>query len=364
LTPAFTLVELLVVIGVIAVLLGILLPVLSKAREAANVIKCAANLHSIGIGFSDYLANYQQTFPAAYTYQRGPQDPPNQEPLTPDAGYIHWSSFIYGKTDALKPGNAYTPPVSGANDSAYNSPVYADIDNWTMFQCPSVLDGGLPPTNTWPGNNLPGLPNDSGPNIWDFQAPRMAYTVNEALCPRNKFVLGVGNSLTGGINVRTYRFVRVSQVTHSSQVILATELNTNPLVVQGPGEISSQPVVKSHRPVHAFHGKTDPTMLDMNLIPTDFRGRSTITRISSTDIANDPDVPNTNGSTTRLDWVGRNHGSKKFDSLHHDIRTTNFLYVDGHVETKSIYETITPWQWGDNFYSLQPHTDIDNTVTK
>jgi len=59
----FTLVELLVVIGIIAVLISILLPSLNKAREAGNQVKCLANMRSISQAFISFTNDHKGLMP-------------------------------------------------------------------------------------------------------------------------------------------------------------------------------------------------------------------------------------------------------------------------------------------------------------
>jgi prepilin-type N-terminal cleavage/methylation domain-containing protein len=62
-TGAFTLIELLVVIAVIAILVGILLPALGAARQAARTTVCAGRLSQLGVGLGMYFNDYDRTLP-------------------------------------------------------------------------------------------------------------------------------------------------------------------------------------------------------------------------------------------------------------------------------------------------------------
>ncbi len=76
----FTLVELLVVIGIIALLISILLPTLKKAKESANRVKCQSNIRQIVLAMMMY-SNDQKS--KMYLYSSGPGGNDSLYPLHP-----------------------------------------------------------------------------------------------------------------------------------------------------------------------------------------------------------------------------------------------------------------------------------------
>ena len=66
---AFTLIELLVVIAIISILASMIFPSFARAREMARRTSCASNMRQLGLGFIQYIQDYDERYPRAGNYQ-------------------------------------------------------------------------------------------------------------------------------------------------------------------------------------------------------------------------------------------------------------------------------------------------------
>ena len=71
---AFTLIELLVVVALIALLMGLLVPVLGRAREKARRVACMGNIRQFIVGIQVYAGDYRESLPLGLSDAREPED--------------------------------------------------------------------------------------------------------------------------------------------------------------------------------------------------------------------------------------------------------------------------------------------------
>ena len=181
---AFTLVELLVVVGIIAVLIAILMPALAKVRKHAQELHCAANLHSIGQALTMYVAQYRY-YPGCYGFN------------TPNAFPAIWPTRL----------RAFT----GGDRSVFNCPAQDERFHWKR-------DGPGGPASYYAG---------------EVEASSFGYDVGERLIAIQGSYFTYGYNVWGAGDRRDHGLRGLGAAVAATPELLGAVRNQNPPIVAG-----------------------------------------------------------------------------------------------------------------------------------
>jgi prepilin-type N-terminal cleavage/methylation domain-containing protein/prepilin-type processing-associated H-X9-DG protein len=150
---AFTLVELLVVIGIIAILIAILLPALGRARAQAQSLQCLSNLRQLGLAMTQYVTNnrgqgvtYYQN-PAIQQWANNPGADPQMDA---DEINVFWAGCL-------------SPYLSNNSQNTGQNGAQTLPNNMGVLLCPTATDPITPADNPAGG----GIPYGSANNCWE-----------------------------------------------------------------------------------------------------------------------------------------------------------------------------------------------------
>lgn len=212
---AFTLVELLVVIGVIALLISILLPTLSRARESAREVQCASNMRQMGLALFMYADAFK-----------------GMMPLDGADGDVNTVNAAIGTRSSPAPWLVYF-------GHGWDSPAYwwnaipQYLSQKTYFEMMQDHENGIQP-----------LPKQGAPHVFVCPSTTDAIGVTAAETDDGYFVMYgmIGNDTTTRharkqficyvynsklIDVNTQPRIRISQLKPSSEVVLFMEKRMN-----------------------------------------------------------------------------------------------------------------------------------------
>ena len=219
--PGFTLVELLAVIAIVAALVGLTVPAVQSAREAARRLSCGNKLRQVGLGLQAHESTHRfvPAWRKEFSWAEYPKDPPNPNFSAVNAGRTTLGALgqllpfveegriasLFDMTRGLAdPVNLPPPFPNGRNTPACFSPV-------SLFVCPSTPSGI--PSDYGAGYAVIGYP----PNT-PLVLPRTDYAPLRGLHPSLAACAGLPSDFTHNamlgttdfVNRRTVRFREIT----------------------------------------------------------------------------------------------------------------------------------------------------------
>lgn len=307
----FTLVELLVVIGIIALLISILLPALSRARENANRVACESNLHQIGMAFFMYTGDNKGWFPCCAVFGGQLGYGSTTAPVGMPATWIGWpEDWIVWRNKQP------SDPLEGSIVKYLNNP-----SSGKVMICPSddAANRSITTTGAYP----------------------YSYAMNSYLSYGTCYNPYATPPLDQPGTAKPYNNLRwqadyawrISQVKHSDQIIMVYEEDEHSLR-DGRGQLQSPAV-----------GSNANNIIGMLSIRHDHKREL-------------PDDPPAAGSKETLEYFDSTIGHHNYE------RQGNVAFVDGHADYVSRSFASNPQHYDPKYPNGDDYTKYFDHLTK
>jgi prepilin-type N-terminal cleavage/methylation domain-containing protein/prepilin-type processing-associated H-X9-DG protein len=296
---AFTLVELLVVIGIIALLISILLPALNRARAQAQTVACISNLRQMGQSLLIYAGDNHQSLPYGFFDNNkvaGVQSPDGSKSFVPNQFASSWDLLLW--QDVLHKGDG---TFGGLGAALGNTAPSA-----SMFSCPTAI----PLDVAHPGTD-PAAPWAS------------AWTLSYSCHPRLMPDLDDADPASGRTIKPLMTPYKYSEIRRSSEIMLiwdgAQVFNS---FSAGGQEGNACPVSYDVDLDGLYTSKNGSHVSNFLLTILTPKSQGSVVGLSDPIFAGNADAAAMGGGVCTIRW------------RHSRNTSANFLFVDGHAETR------------------------------